>query len=191
MDYLSLWGNLQEQLKLTIVNMFILAGGWEPLALLYLGVICVSPWLGQHPYKAVWISILSGSMVLCYVFPSEQIQSRNRVGLFQNLSKTFFIYFFNVDSCYSFPGGSVIKNPSADAGDIGDAGSIPGLGRPTERGNGNPLQYFCLDNLMNRGAWRSMVHGVAKSLTRLSTHIVCYMRSLPLSSSPPLTYWSI
>ena len=74
---------------------------------------------------------------------------------------------------------------------IGDAGSIPGLGRPTERGNGNPLQYFCLDNLMNRGAWRSMVHGVAKGPTRLSIHIVCYMRSLPLSSSHPLTYWSI
>ena len=92
---------------------------------------------------------------------------------------------------YGFPGSSVVKNPSADAGDIGNTGSIPGLGRSTERGIGNSLQYFCLDNLMNRGAWWSMVCGVAKSLTQLSTHLVCYMRSLPLSSSHPLTYWSI
>ena len=109
--------------------MFILAGGWEPLPLSYWGVICVSPWLGQHPYKAVWISILSGLMVLCYIFPSEKIQSRNRVGLFQNLPKTLFIFLMLL-VCYGFPGGSVVKNPSADAGDIGDAGSIPGLGRP-------------------------------------------------------------
>ena len=51
-----------------------------------------------------------------------------------------------------FPGGAVVKNPPANAGDAGDLGSIPRLGRyPGER-NGNPLQYSCLENFMNRGA---------------------------------------
>ena len=52
-----------------------------------------------------------------------------------------------------FPGGSVVKNPPANAGDIGDAGLIPGSERSSGRGNGNPLQYSCLENSMDRGAW--------------------------------------
>ena len=50
----------------------------------------------------------------------------------------------------------------------GDLGSIPGLGRSPGEGNGNPLQYACLENPMDRGAWQATVHGVAKSWTRLS-----------------------
>jgi len=50
------------------------------------------------------------------------------------------------------PGGSVVKNPPANAGDTGDAGSIPGSGRSPGEGNGNPRQYSCLGNLMDRGA---------------------------------------
>ena len=65
----------------------------------------------------------------------------------------------------------VVKNPPASAGDIRDAGSIPGLGRSSEGGNGKPLQYSCLENPMDRGAWRATVQGVKKSQTRLShTH---------------------
>ena len=52
-----------------------------------------------------------------------------------------------------FPGGSVVKNPPANAGDIGDAGLIPGSERSPGSGNGNPLQYSCLENSMDRGAW--------------------------------------
>ena len=51
---------------------------------------------------------------------------------------------------------------------VGDLGSIPGLGRSPGEGNGNPLQYSCLENPMDRGAWWAIVHGVAKSWTRLS-----------------------
>ena len=51
---------------------------------------------------------------------------------------------------------------------VGDPGSIPGLGRSPGEGNGNPLQYYCLENPMDRGAWWATVHGVAKSQTRLS-----------------------
>ena len=50
----------------------------------------------------------------------------------------------------------------------GDLGSIPGLGRSPGEGNGNPLQYSCLENPTDRGAWQATVHGVAKSQTRLS-----------------------
>ena len=62
-----------------------------------------------------------------------------------------------------FPGGSVVKNLPASAGDTGDIGSIPGLGRVPGGGNGNPLQYSCLENPMDRGDWQSIVHRVSKS----------------------------
>ena len=56
----------------------------------------------------------------------------------------------------------VVKNPPANAGDVRDLGSIPGLGRSPGRGNGNPLQYSCPENPMDRGAWRATIHGVTK-----------------------------
>ena len=64
-----------------------------------------------------------------------------------------------------FPGDSDGKEPACNSG---DPDSIPGLGRSPGKGNGNPLQYSCLDNPMDRGAWLSTVHGVAKSWTWLS-----------------------
>ena len=59
----------------------------------------------------------------------------------------------------------VVKNPPANAGDVRDVGSICGLGRSPGGGRGNPLQYSCLENPMDRGAWRATVHGVAMSWT--------------------------
>ena len=64
-----------------------------------------------------------------------------------------------------FPGGSAVKNPPADAGDLG---SISGSGRSPGEGDGNSHQYSCLENSMDRGAWRATVHGGAKSQTPLS-----------------------
>ena len=64
----------------------------------------------------------------------------------------------------------VTKLNWTDAGDARDIGSIPGLGRSPGEGNSNPLQYSCLENPMNRGAWWATVHGVAKSRTWLSEH---------------------
>ena len=58
-----------------------------------------------------------------------------------------------------FPGGSVVKNLPANAGEVG---SVPGLGRSPGEGNGNPLKYSCLENPMDRGAWRVIVREVAK-----------------------------
>ena len=62
----------------------------------------------------------------------------------------------------NFPGGSVVKNLLAHAGDMG---LIPGLGRSPGEGNGIPLQYSCLGNPMDRGAWLSVVHGVPNRQT--------------------------
>ena len=66
-----------------------------------------------------------------------------------------------------FPGGSVLMNLPANAG---DAGSIPGSRRSPEGGNNNPLQYSCLGNPIDSGAWRATVHRIAKSQTRLSDY---------------------
>ena len=63
-----------------------------------------------------------------------------------------------------FPGGSVVKNPPVNAG---DASSIPGWERSPGEGSGSPLQYSYLENPMDRGVWRAMVHGVTQSQTRL------------------------
>ena len=62
-----------------------------------------------------------------------------------------------------FPGGSDGKESACDAGDLG---SIPGLGRSPGEGNGNPLQYSCLENPMDGGAWQATLHMVTKSQTR-------------------------
>ena len=64
-----------------------------------------------------------------------------------------------------FPGGSEVKASACNAGDLG---LIPGLGRSPGEGNGNPLQYSCLENPMDGGVWWDTVHGVTKSWTRLS-----------------------
>ena len=61
----------------------------------------------------------------------------------------------------------VVKNPSAKAGDIRDTGSVPGLGRSPGEGNGNPLQYSCLEYPMDTGAWQAAVYTVRKNWTQL------------------------
>ena len=63
-----------------------------------------------------------------------------------------------------------VKNLPATAGDVSDTGSIPGSGRSPGGGNGNPVQYSCLENAVDRGAWWASVHGVAESDTTESVH---------------------
>ena len=69
---------------------------------------------------------------------------------------------YTVGSILGLPRGSAVKNVPANAGDMG---SIPRSGRSPGEGNGNPLQYSCLGNLMDRGVWWATMHGVAKSKT--------------------------
>ena len=70
------------------------------------------------------------------------------------------------------PGSSDGKATASNAGDLG---SIPGWGRSPGEGNGNPLQYSCLENPMDRAAWQATAHGVAKSRTRLSGFTILYV----------------
>ena len=83
----------------------------------------------------------------------------------------------------SFPGGSAGKESACN---VGDLGSIPGSGRSPGEGNGSPFQYPCLEDSMDRGAWRATVHGVEKSRTRPEQLTL----SLPYdpASPPPGTY---
>ena len=67
-----------------------------------------------------------------------------------------------VEQPLGFPSGSVVKNLPANAGNARDADSIPGLVRSPGEGNGNPLQYSCLENPMDRGAWRTTIYGVTE-----------------------------
>ena len=69
-------------------------------------------------------------------------------------------FYIKLTQAKGFPGGSVVKNPPANARDLG---SIPGLGRSPGEGNGNPFQYSCLENPMDRRDWWAAVHRVAKS----------------------------
>ena len=82
------------------------------------------------------------------------------------------------------PGGSGVKNPPTNARDTGDMGSIPGSGRYPGAENGNLLQYFCLENSMDNGAWRATVHGVTKSPIWLSDW-ACTHTVIPF----PLSHW--
>ena len=68
---------------------------------------------------------------------------------------------------FFFPGG---LDGKASAYSAGDLGSIPGSGRSPGEGNGSPLQYSCLENATDRGAWQAAVHGVTKSQTGLNVH---------------------
>ena len=90
------------------------------------------------------------------LWPETQDKERHR-----NLQLAFRGFFFTVLFHLGFPGGSVVKNLPANAGEVG---SIPGSGRSPGEGNGNPLQYSCLENPRDRGAWQATVHGVAEEL---------------------------
>ena len=71
---------------------------------------------------------------------------------------------FLINRSYGFPGGSEVKASASNAGDLG---LISGSGRSPGEGKGNPLQYSCLENPMDEGAWQATVHGVTKSWIRL------------------------
>ena len=85
------------------------------------------------------------------------------------VTKAELVPFFSFLNFYwRIPGGAVVKSLLGNAGDTGDKGSIPGLGRSLRGGRGKPLQYFCLEDCMDKGAWWAIVKGIAKSRTRLS-----------------------
>ena len=101
--------------------------------------------------------------LLSLICPSDMIVY---VGVYTYISHIcMYMHIYTRD----FPGNSDSKESASNARDPRDLGLIPGLGRFPGKGNGSPLQYSCLEDSMDRGAWRATVHGVTKSQTWLST----------------------
>ena len=87
--------------------------------------------------------------------------------MLSSLTSVRFDVYYETLLCQGFLGGTVVKNWPASAGDGRGIGLIPGLGRSPGEGTGNPLQYSCLENPRDGGAWWADVYGVAQSWTRL------------------------
>ena len=108
----------------------------------------------------VWVYTHSHTDTNCCIY----IMASKSEGL-RNIFFWLVIHFWLLLSLiWGFPGSSGVKNPPANEG---DTGSIPGWGRSPRKGNGNPLQYSCLENSMDRGAWWATAHGVTQSQTWL------------------------
>ena len=118
----------------------------------------------HNSVSLIYVPIVLIIIALCYSFKMGSIKPP---ALFFFLKIIFIIWcFFGfIHILGVFPDDKVIKNLPANAEDARDAGSIPGLGSSPGAGNGNLLQYSCLENPMERGAWRATVHRVAKSWT--------------------------
>ena len=82
---------------------------------------------------------------------------------FQDIQQDQICWGYGGQGAGGFRGALVVKNLPANAADIRDAVSVPGLGRSPGIGHGNPLQYSCLENTMDGGDWRAMIHGITES----------------------------
>ena len=133
-------------------------------------------WFGG--YLLVQIVPLVRNKILRFNISSHEILNFGRIwGYLGQLSMLLWSLYYiesaiwGIIGYWEFPEALVVKNVPANAGDKGDMDLIPGSGRSPEGENGNPLQYSCWENPMDRGAWRAAVHGVTQSRTWLSTHM--------------------
>ena len=113
-----------------------------------------------------WEARLLSHLIQSYFLPFQRHSSVKELSLRRNAPCIATLLLPHTKHFY----GSVVKNPTANAGDAGGAGSIPGSGRSPGEENDNPLQYSCPRNLMDRRAWQAIVLGVAKNWTRLNMH---------------------
>ena len=126
-----------------------------------------------------------GSFFFSYIHIQCYKCSPSTVWLYPTKFDKLCFHFHLVQNILNFLMVLVVKNLLANAG---DAGSISGLGRCPGGGNGNPLQYSCLENRMDRGAWRATVYGGAKSQTWLCTHVHSKGEHVPLLVRGPSTW---
>ena len=105
------------------------------------------------------------------------------IGFYNPVPFTSRVIFPASSASLGLPTGLMVKNPPVNAGDTRDTGLIPGSGRPPGVGNGSPLQYSCLGNLVDRGAWQATVHGATESDTTehtvqtLKKKVECLLRN--------------
>ena len=152
---------------------------------------CFSKWILADIHEEQWVPITvllkEGNLrrcisvpELCHSHPSGSLlEKQNQVS--NNAFKNYILCFINVGQYRTpgFPSGSVGKKSTYNAGATGDVSSIPGSGRSPEVRNGNPLQYSCLENPRDRGAWQATVRRVTKTRTRLNDW-ACLLCILPL-----------
>ena len=127
--------------------------------------LLLSPW---SPYPslppAVWRSPVFATLALLFLFVGYFLEHPDSIVI--KIYLFFVFHSFPYPMCFmGFPGGSDGKESACNAGDLG---LIPGLGRSPGEGNGYPLQYSCLENSTDRGAWQATVHGVTKNWTQMS-----------------------
>ena len=111
--------------------------------------------------RVIWIIFKSTSVpnrIYCYMLRGELTL------IISQLCTHYFIYIILFRASQF---ALVVRNPPANAGDLRDSGLIPAWGTSPGGGSGNPLQYSCLENLMDRGAWQTTAHGVTKSWIQL------------------------
>ena len=99
----------------------------------------------------------------------------------------FFSLFINWSLIWASQVVLIVKNSCASAGDIGEASSIPKSGKSRRGRHGNPHQYSCLENLMDRGAWIATIHRVAESDTNAHTHVLILLNTLFKTQAPEST----
>ena len=135
---------------------------------------------GLKTYKNMYDKELSSSKLLL-TNSSKSLYIYIYIYIYILVHGKYILYIYIYLWVYMYTGASqveiVVKNPT-NAEDTGDMGSIPGLGRSPGGGHGNPFQYSCLENSMDRGTWQTIVHIITKSWTRLkqlSMHTYAYV----------------
>ena len=113
-------------------------------------------------YAMEYYTAIKKNELLLFVTPWMDLEGIMLCGTSETKTNTVWYYLYTESKISKY------KNPSANGGAAGDAVSIPESGRSPGGGNGNPFQYSCQDNPMDRGAWRATIHGVTKSRTQLS-----------------------
>ena len=138
---------------------------------------CTNEWLCYIYAQEVSLIVLFSLSTFVLILPTCSVSERDVETVSLIISQFFlctFVSFCFIFRCCFCSGGLAQwlsgKESTCNAGDTGDVGSLPGLEGSPGGGNGNPLQYSCLENPMDRGAWRATVHGVAKSWTWLIMH---------------------
>ena len=163
-------------LLLLIITLYIQSPEFIHLATLLWSTFMRLPLLGKKKKKLhlCHISECTVSLQRCYRLMTTNLGSWLKPVTLQECERLYssvnHLYMRDSSQGKRFPGGTMVKNSPANARSAREAGSIPGLGRSPGGGNGHPLQYSCLENPMDRGAWWASVHGVAQRQTRLSTH---------------------
>ena len=145
-------------------------GGMSPKTSFIL-ILKIFPLHSRSPPSTKWtVNCCSEEIGRCLAYLLLLLRS-GREREFQDFILCFLIQehiWGKVGEPVGFPGGSVVNNPPASAGNMRDAGLIPGSGRSPRGGHGSPLQHSCLKTVMGRGAWQATVDRVTKSWTRLS-----------------------